>query len=143
LAAIGEPTATVRVQPPPHRSSAIVLVVGPPIAPAEVMGLCERVRRLLEHSNAEVVVCDVDALDAPDLAAVDLLARLALTARQLGQRFRFRRVPERLHDLWCLMGLDLVVPLGARLRRGSWREAEEREEALRVEEERHPVDPLT
>ncbi len=117
-----------------------MLVVGPPIVPAEVRGLCEGVRVVLQRSDAELVVCDVSALVEQDLVAVDLLARLVLTVRQLGRVFRFRRVPEVLQDLWCVTGLDLVIPLGGRLRLGTWWQTEERKEPFGVEEERHPRD---
>lgn len=143
MAGTGEPTTPVRVQRPPHRSNAIVLIVGPPIAPTEVRALCEHVRAVVEDSDAELVVCDVGALVDPDLVAVDLLARLVLTVRQLGRALRVRRAQEKLQDLWCVTGLDLVLPLGGGLRLGPWRQTEQWEEPLSVEEERHPRDPLT
>ncbi len=49
-----------------------------------IPALCDAVRSALERTGdgARVVVCDTDALGAPDLAQVDLLARLELTARR-------------------------------------------------------------
>lgn len=54
--------------------------------------LCDAVRSALERTGdrARVVVCDTGALGSPDLAQVDLLARLELTARRSGGRIRLR-----------------------------------------------------
>jgi hypothetical protein len=71
------------------------------------------------------------------LAEIDLLARLQLDARRRGFVVRLCRVPEDLRDLIVLAGLD--EPLGLEPRR----EPEEREERLRVEEERELDDPTS
>jgi anti-anti-sigma regulatory factor len=71
-----------------------------------------------------------------DLAAVDTLARLALTARRRGRMLRLGRVPDDLRELLVLTGLDGVL-LGVEARR----EAEQREERGGVEEEGELDDP--
>ena len=80
------------------------------------------------------IICDVRAL-APDAAAIDALARLQLTARREGLDLRLHGVSRELADLLAFAGLAGVLRLEA------WRQAEEREERLRVEEERHLDDP--
>jgi anti-anti-sigma regulatory factor len=65
-----------------------------------------------------------------DLAVVDTLARLALAERRSGRKLRLVTVPRELGELLVLTGLDGVLGVEPR------REAEEREERVRVEEER-------
>ena len=69
------------------------------------------------------------------LATVDLLARLQLAARRAGRRLVLARAPEDLLELIELAGL------GDALGVEPWRQAEEREERLRVEEERELDEP--
>ena len=59
-------------------------------------------------SYAEVLTCDVGGLDA-DRPTVDLLARLAGTARRAGSRLQLRRVSPDLACLLHLVGLDEVL----------------------------------
>ncbi|MGW1625446.1 STAS domain-containing protein, partial [Streptomyces sp. NPDC002172] len=76
-----------------------VLVLSGPVARDEVPGLCDDVRELLGAGGAgpgsRVVVCDVGGLGPPGLAAVDLLARLELTARRAGAHRCLRREKRR------------------------------------------------
>ncbi|MEU6201358.1 STAS domain-containing protein [Streptomyces sp. NPDC047061] len=90
-------------------------------------------RDLLAVTGAGVVVCDVGGLGPgpPDLAAVDLLARLELAARRAGGRIRLRDPGPALRSLLRLVGLGLQVE----------GEIEEREPALGVEEEVEPGQP--
>jgi ABC-type transporter Mla MlaB component len=111
-----------------------VLVIGGPLARADVPGLCERVRALLEDSDADPLLCDVSALVEPDAVTVDALARLQLTARRLGRRIRLRGASPELQELLSFLGLEDVLPSAGALRRGTSRQAEEREESLGVEE---------
>ena len=75
------------------------------------------------------IVCDVSRILEPDLATVDALARMQIHARRVGCRIVVGRAPGRLVELIELMGLRETLglePLG---------EAEQREQALGVEEE--------
>jgi ABC-type transporter Mla MlaB component len=108
-----------------------VLVLAGPVTRDEVTGLCDDVRALLEATGARTVVCDVAGLGPPGLAAVDLLARLELTARRGGGRIRLRDPAPALRALLDLVGLRFEVE----------GEAEEREPALGVEEAVEPGDP--
>jgi STAS domain-containing protein len=116
-----------------------VLVLGGRMGRGEIPALCDRARALLETCAAGPVECDVSALD-PDAVAVDALARLQLTALRLGRRIRLRDAPAELKGLLGQLGLDEVLPCG-----GSGveprRQAEEREQARGVQEERDPGDP--
>jgi ABC-type transporter Mla MlaB component len=122
-----------------RRPSTAVFVLGGPLARADVEAVCERVRVQLEGSDADLVVCDVRAL-APDAVTVDVLARLQLTARRLGRRVRFRHACDELQALLGLVGLTDVVPCGGWSGLEPSGEAEEREQARRVQEERDPGD---
>ncbi|MCP3818949.1 STAS domain-containing protein [Streptomyces sp. A3M-1-3] len=109
------------------------LVITGPVTRADVPHLCAQLLALLDDTGgrgARVVDCDVGALTAPDLAAVDVLARLQLTARRAGCRIRLRHPSGRLRALLALVGLGVEV-LG---------EAEEREPPLGVQEGVEPDD---
>ena len=108
-----------------------VLVLSGPVTRDEVSGLCDDVRALLEACGAGVVVVDVAAIGPPGLGAVDLLARLQLTARRAGGRVRLRDPAPSLHALLDLVGLRFEVE----------GQAEQREPALGVEEEVEPGEP--
>ena len=75
------------------------------------------------------LVCDVAALAQADLDAIDLLARLQLVAKRRGYQLRLCGVSRELADLIVFVGLERALPLEPR------RQPEEREDALRVEEE--------
>ena len=108
-----------------------VLVLPAAVSRDDVARLCEDVRALLESTHVGVVVCDAAGLGPPGLAAVDALARLELAARRAGGRIRVRAPAPALRALLDLVGLHFEVE----------GEAEEREPALRVEEEVEPGEP--
>ncbi|MFF9816796.1 STAS domain-containing protein [Streptomyces sp. NPDC014006] len=117
----------------PHVDATIppVLALAGPVTRDEVTGLCDDVRALLEAGGAGVVVCDVGALGPPGLAAVDLLARLQLTARRAGGRIRLRDPDPALAALLDLVGLRFELE----------GQPEQREPALHVQEAVEPGDP--
>ncbi|WP_329118149.1 STAS domain-containing protein [Streptomyces sp. NBC_01465] len=82
-----------------------VLVITRPVTREDVPCLCEELRILLHGTGAPEVICDVGVLVAPDLAAVEAVARLRLTARRLGSTLRLRDVPPGLKALLDLAGL--------------------------------------
>lgn len=121
-----------------HGPRAIVVAIRPPLARNDVPSLCERVRTLLEGSDADLVVYDVGELTSPDAVTVDALARLALTARRFGRDIGLRRASSELHELLAFAGLaDVAAPWIAL---GLERETEEREQGRGVEEERDAGD---
>ena len=81
-----------------------VLVLPAPLAFADVPSLCERLRALYV-GGADVVVCDLSALTRADLAAVEAVARLRLTALRAGDRIRMRNAGAGLVALLELAGL--------------------------------------
>jgi hypothetical protein len=81
------------------------------------------------------LACDVAGLEDPDMGTVDALARMALAARRLGCDVELRHARPDLLELLVLAGLD---ELAVEVRR----QAEEREEPGRVEEEDDPADPI-
>ena len=122
------------------QGTAIVVVLGGPIAPADVPALWERLRGLVVGSEADFVLCDVAALVAPDAVTVDALARLQLTARRSGCRVRLRHPCGELQDLLGLMGLSDVLGPALPVKPGG--EIEQREPPLRVQEEGDAGDPI-
>ena len=80
------------------------------------------------------IVCDARAI-APDIHAIDALARLQLAARRLGMEIRLQHAS---HDLQELIGF---AGLREALRVEASGQAEQREERVRVEEERELDDP--
>lgn len=89
----------------------IVLVIGGPLAPSKVLGLCASLHLLLEGSDRGLVVCDLGRLDGQDAGTVDALARLQLTARRLGRQIRLRNASSELQELVALMGLCDALPI--------------------------------
>ena len=58
------------------------------------------------------IVCDVGAIDKPDLVAVDALARIQLIARRCGAQVLLHNPCDELRELLTFMGLDAVLPSG-------------------------------
>jgi len=84
-----------------------LLVVGGITTSAEVPTLCALIPGLLGQGC--VVVCDVSAVAAPDVAAVGALARLRLDARRRGAALRIEPVSCGLGALLCWTGLADAV----------------------------------
>ena len=72
---------------------------------AEVEELCDRARPYLEGDPDVEFVCDVRDLGAPNLTAVDALARLQLIARRRGKEIHLRHPRPALVELLALVGL--------------------------------------
>jgi len=81
------------------------------------------------------VCLDCGQFTKPTAATVDQIARLELAARRSGCRLELRNADP------CLLELIGFVGLGEVLRVKSRRQAEEREQPRRVEEERELGDP--
>ncbi|WP_329876295.1 STAS domain-containing protein [Streptomyces sp. SP18CS02] len=73
--------------------------------PDDVPGLCAGLGAALDGAGDREVVCDVGGVVRPGLAVVDALARLMLTARRAGCRFRVRGAGPELRVLIGLVGL--------------------------------------
>ncbi|MGW6566040.1 STAS domain-containing protein [Streptomyces sp. NPDC054975] len=86
-------------------SQPLVLTLAARATPEEVARLCA----LLEEAAPTDVVCDVGGLAHADLAAVNALARLRLTAGRVGHRLRFRGTGSELRLLLDLVGLADTV----------------------------------
>lgn len=94
----------------PSDPGAHVVVAGA-ITRADVPGLCERLRVLLELNDLDVVVCEVGALRV-DLDAVHALASMQLTARRLGGRMCLHHATIELEALLTLCGLQQLLGSG-------------------------------
>jgi hypothetical protein len=87
----------------------IVVVLGAPVGPGDTCALCRRLELLLAGDGVRGVVCDVEALASPDLAAVDAVTRLHVIARRRGHRLRLVHAERTLQELLVLVGLGDVV----------------------------------
>src|SRR3954451_18851266 len=116
------------------------LVIAGRLTCADVPALCAQVATLLRTGDADVLVCDVGALERPDAATAGPLARLQLTARRLGGRMRLRHASPELRELLALLGLDEALPATGPLRVQPRRKAEEREQPGGVQERVEPGD---
>jgi predicted lactoylglutathione lyase/ABC-type transporter Mla MlaB component len=92
----------------PTRGNDVAFAIRGPITPADLPGLCERVRGLLGGTGS-VAHCDVAGVE-PDAVCVDALARLQLAARRRGCCVRLENASQDLLDLVGLMGLTHVLP---------------------------------
>jgi ABC-type transporter Mla MlaB component len=120
------------------RSDTMVVIIGGPISPVHVDEMCAGVRGALVACDPERVVCDVARVRRPDTATIDLLARIALIARRQGRQMELAGVPSELSELLAFLGLRGVAGLGLEPER----QPEGGEDALDVEEERDPGDPV-
>ncbi|GAC1374881.1 MAG: hypothetical protein NVSMB4_02720 [Acidimicrobiales bacterium] len=73
--------------------------------------MCSGLGSLIAQSDADRVVCDVSALSDCDLGAIELLARLGLTARLLGCTLELCGPSDTLAELIAFVGLDEILPL--------------------------------
>jgi ABC-type transporter Mla MlaB component len=88
-----------------------VMRIAENVTPADVPRLCEELSAALRGTGVGEAVCDIDVggLMHPDLAAINALARLQLTARRLGCRIRLRNAAPELRALLDLVGLGEVA----------------------------------
>jgi hypothetical protein len=144
LVAPEEPTPMRPGQPPLAplpASNSTDFIIGTVIGRGDIPALCARAQVVLEAIDVDSLVCDVGAIVEPDAVTIDAIARLQLTARRLGRRIQLRDASGRLLELLAFVGLSEVLPLGAASGIETSGQAEEREQAGRVEEERDPADP--
>jgi hypothetical protein len=87
--------------------------------------------------GAPRIVLDCGSFTAPDLDAIDRLARLGLNAKRRGCEPRLADACTSLLELIDFCGLAAVLPVEVE------RQAEEREKPVGVEEERELTDPPT
>jgi hypothetical protein len=119
---------------PSARPTTVAFAVAGPIARADIPALCGHVGALLEASGADIALCDVTALPA-DATAVDAVARISLAARRMGRRLVLRYAADDLLDLLAFVGVAGALGIEP------WRQAEQREQGVGVEEERELRDP--
>ncbi|HEY8180463.1 MAG TPA: STAS domain-containing protein [Candidatus Limnocylindria bacterium] len=89
-------------------------------------------------SGPDRIDCDLAALDRADFGVINLVAHLLLAARRGDCRLRIVNAPDGLSELMALSGLDRLPHLRVEM----VRQTEQREEALGVQEEGDPADPI-
>lgn len=120
---------------PQPEHGAPVFALGGVVVRSQIPALSAHLQALLTNDDNAAVICDVGALRRADLAAVEALARLQLTARRGGRRLWLRRASPELRALLALTGLAEVLPLEP------GRETEQREQPIGIEEEGDAGDP--
>ncbi|MCF2525990.1 STAS domain-containing protein [Yinghuangia soli] len=80
---------------------------------AEVPALCALADERLAGLPDARLVCEVPPGRPADLALIDALARLRLTAKRRGRVYQVRDAPAELGELLGLVGLAAAVPLDA------------------------------
>jgi anti-anti-sigma regulatory factor len=135
------PGASILVLRPRPDSTTTVIAITGRVAPQDPARLGEALEDVLTRDPAELLVIDVGHLEEPDAAAVDALCRMRLVAGRFGCRLQLRRASPELRELLYLIGLSFVTPDAGPSRRRLERQAEQREEAVGVEEEGDPGDP--
>jgi ABC-type transporter Mla MlaB component len=89
----------------PQSAGEVVLDLPAVIDPTCVIALCHRLEAILDDHAVSRAAVDTSALWHPDLATLDALARLQLTARQRGNSLRLIHMTPPLRDLLVLSGL--------------------------------------
>jgi hypothetical protein len=98
--------------PQPDGAPAYLTVrICPPVTREDAGGLPDQLRLMLPDAAGAEVICDVGAVDDPDLVTVEVLARMQLSARRLGFSLEVRHASARLAGLLELTGLRDYVPL--------------------------------
>jgi ABC-type transporter Mla MlaB component len=87
-----------------------VLALDPVVTRADIPALCAGLAGRLRGRPAGVVVCDVAGVARPDVATVEALARLRLTARRHGWRLVVGGAGPDLLALVALLGLTAALP---------------------------------
>ncbi len=95
---------------PPGSPDPVVVTLAALAGPADVDAACAALRVRLAAGGAGPVVCDVTALSRSDLGTVELICRLAATARRCGCRLTLRGVPWHLRSLLLFAGLGDALP---------------------------------
>ena len=88
----------------------VVMTLTASAGAADVQPACAALRAQLADGMRRPVLCDVTALVRSDLGTVELICRLASTARACGSRLVLRGVPWHLRSLLQFAGLDEVLP---------------------------------
>lgn len=93
------------------RVDATVLAIGGRIGAPEIADLCARVQKAFARSHVTTVIVDVGGVIDPDIATLDALARLHLTATRMGRRLKVRHTCRQIEELAAFGGLDGVLLL--------------------------------
>jgi hypothetical protein len=96
---------------------------------------------LLGARERSPVVYDVGWITEPNLGDIDALALLALAALRHRRRLVLVGAASELHELVAFAGLRGILPLARPSIVETRRQAEQREEAVRVKEEGDAGDP--
>jgi len=84
--------------------------VGPTVTRADIPVLCAGLAEVVRGRDADVVICEVAGVTRPDVATVEALARLSLTARRHGWRLAVVGAGPDLVRLIRLLGLADLLP---------------------------------
>jgi anti-anti-sigma regulatory factor len=109
-AVVTVPDGPLSAAPLPAAAGTVVLVLTAAHSRTSTEGLCRRLERVLAGGGVSQVVCEAGALTHPNLAAVEAVARLQLTALRSGARLRLVHTDSALRELLVLVGLSDLLP---------------------------------
>ncbi|MDP8970716.1 MAG: STAS domain-containing protein [Actinomycetota bacterium] len=116
-----------------------VVVVDGQLEPSDAPSVCAALHAALSGSGVALLTCRGEGFGDPDLATVDLLARLRLAGHRVGCVLRVEGPSPRLKGLLTLAGLDgLLAPCGSGVE-ARW-QSEQRQEPFGVQEGVEPDD---
>ncbi|MFN2555455.1 MAG: STAS domain-containing protein [Nitriliruptorales bacterium] len=123
------------------KAGVVTVTVDGPLGSDDTPSVCVELHAALSGSDVCSVTCRGKGLAEPDLATVDLLARLRLAAGRLGRPMRVEDPSPRLQELLVLIRLEeILLPSDSGVE--SRGQAEQREEPLGGEEGVQPDDPV-
>lgn len=94
---------------PQRRTHRFTVTIDAPLTRADIPRLCRDAALILSCTPTTTVVCDIAAVRDPDAAALDAVARLALTARRFGAAVELRNACPNLVELLEFAGLSDVI----------------------------------
>ena len=100
-------------RPPGGLTCMTVLQIGGALDAARLEEICHRAAALLTDEDKDLV-CDVAAIERPDVVLVDALAHVQLIAKRRGRDMRIRGACDRLCELIEFLGLENVLLVEAR-----------------------------
>jgi hypothetical protein len=84
--------------------TSVAFEIRTPLSRSDLSGLCERLERLLRFEDAQVVQCEIGALE-PNIVALEAIVRVKLVASRHNRQLSVSQIPHRLRLLIHLTGL--------------------------------------
>ncbi len=89
----------------------VTVQICPPVTREDAARLHEQLRLVLSDAADTAVICDVGTITDPDMVTVEVLARMQVSAKDLGFSLQIRHAGAMLLELLELTGLRDYLPL--------------------------------